>query len=90
MKRTELDTKLVQLEADYARNKFNIEDLINRIQNEMEEYDREIMSCKSRIRNLRHNLERIKCSYLEERAELITEFEENGECIGELTDDKME
>lgn len=90
MKRTEFETKLVQLEADYARSKYNVDELIAQIQFEMEEYDKEIASCKSRIRKLRHNLEQLKVLYLEDRAALFTEFEESGECIGELSDEEVE
>ena len=46
MKRTEFETKLVQLEADYAKEKINIENLINDIYAEMDEYEQKLIECK--------------------------------------------
>jgi hypothetical protein len=77
MKRTEFETKLVALDADYAKNKLTVETLINDIYAEMDEYEKKIIECKGRIRNLRNNTEQIKTMYLEDKAKLFVEFEES-------------
>lgn len=79
MKRTEFETKLVQLEADYAKEKINIENLINDIYAEMDEYEQKLIECKGRARNLRNNIEQIKTIFLENKAKLFVEFEESKE-----------
>lgn len=79
MKRTEFETKLVQLEADYANEKIGIENIINNIYAEMDEYDQKLIECKGRVRNLRNNIEQIKALYLENKAKLFVEFEESKE-----------
>jgi hypothetical protein len=79
MKRTEFETKLVQLEADYAKEKIAIENLINDIYTEMDEYDQKLIEFKGRARNLRNNIEQIKALYLENKAKLFVEFEESKE-----------
>ena len=75
MKRTEFETKLVALDADYAKNKLTVENLINDIYAEMDDYEKKIIECKGRIRNLRNNMEQIKTVYLENKAKLFIEFE---------------
>lgn len=79
MKRTEFETKLVQLEADYAKEKINIENLINDIYAEMDEYEQKLIECKGRARDLRNNIEQIKTIFLENKAKLFVEFEESKE-----------
>ena len=79
MKRTEFETKLVQLEADYAKEKINIENLINDIYAEMDEYEQKLIECKGRARNLRNKIEHIKTIFLEIKAKLFVEFEESKE-----------
>ena len=79
MKRTEFETKLVQLEADYAKEKINIENLINDIYAEMDEYEQKLIECKGRARNLRNKIEQIKTIFLEIKAKLFVEFEESKE-----------
>lgn len=79
MKRTEFETKLVQLEADYANEKIGIENIINDVYAEMDEYDQKLIECKGRVRNLRNNIEQIKALYLENKAKLFVEFEESKE-----------
>lgn len=77
MKRTEFETKLVNLEADYTKDKVNIENLINDIYAEMDEYDQKLIECKGRVRNLRNNIEQIKALFMENKAKLFVEFEED-------------
>ena len=79
MKRTEFETRLVQLEADYAKEKVSIENLINEIYEEMDIHDSKIIECKGRIRNLRNNIEQIKTLFLDNKAKLFVEFEESKE-----------
>lgn len=79
MKRTEFETKLVQLEADYAKEKINIENLVNDIYAEMDEYEQKLIECKGRARDLRNNIEQIKTIFLENKAKLFVEFEESKE-----------
>lgn len=79
MKRTEFETKLVQLEADYAKEKINIENLVNDTYAEMDEYEQKLIECKGRARNLRNNIEQIKTIFLENKAKLFVEFEESKE-----------
>jgi hypothetical protein len=40
MKRTEFETKLVALDADYAKNKLTVETLINDIYAEVDNYEK--------------------------------------------------
>lgn len=79
MKRTEFETKLVQLEADYAKEKINIENIVNDTYAEMDEYEQKLIECKGRARNLRNNIEQIKTIFLENKAKLFVEFEESKE-----------
>ena len=79
MKRTEFETKLVSLEADYANEKVNIENLINEIYEEMDGYEKKLIECKGRARNLRNNIEQLKTKWLENKAKLFVEFEESKE-----------
>lgn len=79
MKRTEFETKLVALEADFAKEKIAIENLINDIYAEMDEYEKKLIECKGRARNLRNNIEQIKTIFLENKAKLFVEFEESKE-----------
>ena len=79
MKRTEFETKLIQLEADYEKEKINIENLINDTYAEMDEYEQKLIECKGRARNLRNNIEQIKTIFLENKAKLFVEFEESKE-----------
>lgn len=79
MKSTEFETKLVQLEADYAKEKTAIENLINDIYAEMDEHEQQLIECKGRARNLSNNIKQIKTQYLENKAKLFVEFEESKE-----------
>lgn len=77
MKRTEFETKLVALDADFAKEKLSVETLINDIYAEMDDYEKKMIECKGRIRNLRNNLEKIKTVYLDNKSMLFVEFEKS-------------
>ena len=79
MKRTEFETKLVALEADFAKEKIAIENRINNIYAEMDEYEKKLIECKGRARNLRNNIEQISALFKEDKAKLFVEFEESKE-----------
>lgn len=79
MKRTEFETKLIQLEADYAKEKTNIENLVNDTYAEMDKYKQKLIECEERARNLRNNIEQIETIFLENKANLFVEFEESKE-----------
>lgn len=79
MKRTEFETRLVALEANYAKEKIAIENLINDIYAEMDKYEQELIECKGRARNLRNNIEQISVLFKEEKAKLFIEFEQSDE-----------
>lgn len=79
MKRTEFETRLVVLEANYVTEKIAIENLINDIYAEMDKYEQELIECKGRARNLRNNIEQISALFKEEKAKLFVEFEQSNE-----------
>lgn len=79
MKRTEFETRLVVLEANYVKEKIAIENLINDIYAEMDKYEQELIECKGRARNLRNNIEQISALFKEEKAKLFVEFEQSNE-----------
>lgn len=79
MKQTEFETKLMQLEADYAKEKINTENLINDIYAEMDEYEKKLIECKGRVRNLKNNIEQMSVLFKENKAKLFVEFEESKE-----------
>lgn len=79
MKRTEFETRLVTLEANYAKEKIAIENLINDIYAEMDKYEQKLIECKGRARNLRNNIEQISALFKEKKAKLFVEFEQSDE-----------